>query len=80
MQRYYTEVLQYTSNYNLQSHCNAISFTNTGTTTAYINKYTLTVGATLTIAGNYGEIDTTEYKLNFPANTGEITVIRKMYL
>lgn len=80
MQRYYTEVLQYTSNYNLQSHCNAISFTNTGTTIAYINKYALAIGATLNISGNFGEIDTTEYKLNFPANTGEITVIRKIYI
>ena len=80
MQRYYTEVLQYTSNYNLQSHCNGISFTNTGATTAYINKYALAPGQNLAINGNYGEVDTTEYKLNFPANSGEVTVIRKIYI
>lgn len=80
MQRYITEVIQYNVNTNLQSKCNAISFTNTGTTNLYVNKYLLTVGQTLSIDGNAGELDVTEYKINFPANTGECSVIRKTYL
>jgi hypothetical protein len=80
MQKYYTEVMQYTSNYNLISNCNSISFTNNGTATAFVNKYPLGPGATLTISGNYGEIDVTEYKINFPANAGLMTVIRKLYI
>jgi hypothetical protein len=80
MQKYYTEVLQYTTNYNLTSNCNGISFTNTGSSTLFVNKYKLTPGATLSINGNYGELDTTQYKINFPANSGECTIIRKMYI
>ena len=80
MQRYITEVLQYSQNINLQSHCNGISFTNTGVTNLYVNKYLLTPSQTLSISGNVGEVDVTEYKINFPANTGECTVIRKTYI
>lgn len=80
MQNYYTEILQYASNYNLISNCNAISFTNTGTVNLFVNKYLLIPGAVLSIAGNAGEIDKTEYKINFPANSGECTVIRKIYI
>lgn len=80
MQKYYTEVIQYTSNYNLISNCNSISFTNTGTVNAYVNKFELAPGATLAIAGNFGEIDVTEYKISFPNNAGQLSVIRKMYL
>jgi len=80
MQRYITEVLQYTSNYNITSNCNAISFTNTGNTDLFVNKYFLTPNQTLAINGNAGEIDVTQYKINFPANAGECTVIRKIYM
>lgn len=43
--------------------CNAISFTNKGTDTVYINQLPLEAGESLSINGNIGEHDKTLYKV-----------------
>jgi len=80
MRRYKTEIIQYTTNINLTSNCNAIAFLNAGTSNAYIGKFTLTPGQGLEIDGNQEEIDTTTYVLEFDNNRGLMQVIRKFYI
>ena len=80
IQKYRTEVIQYATNNNLYANCNGISFVNTGTVDVLVNKYTITPGTSLTINGNAGEMDVTQYIINFPNGNGNLTVIRKFYV
>jgi hypothetical protein len=80
IQKYRTEVIQYATNNNLYSNCNGISFVNTGTVDVLVNKYTITPGTSLTINGNAGEMDVTQYIMYFPNGNGNLTVIRKFYV
>lgn len=79
MRKYFVDIIQYGSNNTIVSNCNSISFVNTGTVNAEVNKYILIPGASLTITGNADEIDTTNYQISFTGGTGILTVIRKHY-
>lgn len=79
MKKYIVDIIEYGTNNTLTSKCNAITFINTGTTNAYINKFLIAPNASLSIQGNENEIDVTTYQLAFTGGTGILTVIRKYY-
>jgi hypothetical protein len=79
MKKYILDFQQFGSNNNIVSQCNAITFVNTGTTDAFVNKFLLVAGASLVIGGNEGEIDTTVYTFYFTGGVGNLSVIRKYY-
>ena len=60
---------------------NAISFTNRGTDTAYINNEELPAGETLSINGLEGETDTTKYTVKWlsAATSKNVKVKQKFY-
>jgi hypothetical protein len=80
--RYKIDINQHSENILISSKCNAITFLNVGTTNVLINNVRLTPGANLSIQGNAGEIDVTEYRLDFGTNTGAngnlVQVIKKL--
>jgi len=79
--KYKIEVMQYNTTRKVASACNAITFYNAGTVTVKVQTIPLVAGATLSIQGNAGEIDITEYNLDFgTATNGVLTVIRKYNL
>lgn len=81
MTRYKIEVMQYNTTRKIASNCNAITFINGGAVTCLIQTIPIVAGASLAIEGNAGEMDVTEYNLDFGAATnGVITVIRKYNL
>lgn len=77
---YKTEFTQYTTNNQIQSNCNSITFINTGTINVQVNQFELSPSAQLTIGGNVGEIDRTIYNINFVgATNGVLSIIKKIY-
>jgi len=81
MTRYKIEVMQYNKTGKIAAACNAITFYNNGTIGVKVQTIELVAGATLSIQGNVGEIDMTEYNLDFgTATNGVLTVIRKYNL
>jgi hypothetical protein len=74
--------MQYTNNQDkLFSYCNSITFVNTGTSNALIGAYKIIPGAFLSIPGNLGEIDITQYSLSFSGSgVNNLTIIRKSYV
>lgn len=82
LQRYLVDVSQYTTNCEVASNCNSISFYNIGLTACKILNYSLAAGTgSLEIKGNVGELDVTVYQIDFgPTNTGLLQVIRKTYV
>lgn len=83
LQRYYVETKVYYTTANIGSDCNDITFINSGTTNLVVADVPLYPNQSLRIAGNRGEIDTTQYQLSFatPINTGnQLIVIRKLYI
>ena len=80
MNQYRIELAQYTENQRVTSSCNAITFINNGVTTILVNNFPVVAGASLDISGNAGEIDVTEYQLNFLGVIGNMWVIKKMFL
>lgn len=81
MQQFRNEFTQYTQNTVVKGNCNSITFVNTGTIDVQINQFILTPDAQLTLGGNIGEIDVTDYTINFQgATNGVVSVIKKIYL
>lgn len=79
MPNYQTEFQQYNKSFNLKANCNVITFVNNGGGIVYVNNYPLAAsGGTVQIAGNAGELDVTEYKVNMGASSGDVWVIRKI--
>ena len=84
---YYTDVQEYSTNCEVQSNCNSITFINMNLTAVKVDTVILKgspspteIGGSLSIDGNFGEKNITVYKLNFQGNyTGVIQVIRKFY-
>jgi hypothetical protein len=73
-------------NFPLDSLCNAVMITNTGTTLALVNNFPLHPGTpgtdngeALIIGGNEGEILKTQIQIRFPNNTGAVMVTQKVY-
>lgn len=66
----------------LKKNHNAISFTNRGTDTAYINNEELPAGETLSINGLEGETDKTNYSVKWlaAATSKNIRVKQKFYI
>lgn len=68
-----------TTQTEIRSDCNAITFINQGTADVLINNFTLQAGATLEIAGNEDEIDVTKYRISWGAASGPVYVLRKLF-
>lgn len=82
MIKYRTTTQPITSPDTITSECNAITFINRGTDTAYINGVTLPENESLSINGLPGEIDMTDYKISWDAaaTSKKVFVIRKVYV
>jgi len=80
MKKYRIDIQVLTQNNFVSSNCNAITFLNTGAGTVKINDFVLAANVSLVIEGNENELDTTSYQVMFPANTGNLTIFRKVYI
>jgi hypothetical protein len=81
MQQFRNEFTQYQQNIIIKGNCNSITFVNTGSIDVQINQFVLTPSAQLTLGGNIGEIDVTDYVINFQGVTnGLVSVIKKIYI
>jgi hypothetical protein len=84
LQPYVNDFKSYTKSQYVDSKCNAIGFfCFLGTPAqAIINDVaSIGFGQNFTVNGNYGEIDTTQYKLTIPNGAGgHVVVVRKIYL
>lgn len=79
MVSYKTEIQSFNTSFNMKANCNVITFINNGGSAVYVNNYPLAgSGGTLQIAGNAGEIDVTEYRVNMGTISGDVWVIRKV--
>lgn len=82
-QQFKTEVQAYhaPNNVDVDSFCIDILFYNGCAATIYVNGFPVSAGATYTISGNEGELNTTKYKLGFNGQTaGTVFVTRRKYL
>jgi hypothetical protein len=75
---YQTEFQQYNTSFKIVANCNVITFVNQGAATVYINNYPLVAGGNIQVAGNPGEVDKTEYRVNMGTTSGSVWVIRKV--
>lgn len=81
MKKFQLQFQQYFTNIRIPSECNALTILNKSTTVpVYVNNVVVNPGELFIVEGNEGEIDTTEYFLDFKTLQGEVTVIRKMYV
>ena len=81
-QKFYIETKFYYTNQKVSSECNDITFLNSGTTNVEVEGILLLPNQSLRIQGNIGELDTTEYQINFATliSTGnKLAVLRKLY-
>lgn len=79
---YVVNMVNYTSPGTIESACNAIIFINKGTSITVINGIQIFPSESLAIDGNFGEVDVTNYNLNFVTAAGEynsLVVVRKVY-
>lgn len=82
-QKFYIETKVYYTNQKISSECNDITFWNQGTTNVEIDGNLLYPNQSLRIAGNIGELDTTQYNIVFATliDTGnKLAVLRKLYI
>ena len=81
-QKFYIETKFYYTNQKVSSDCNDITFLNSGTTNVEVEGILLLPNQSLRIQGNVGELDTTQYQINFATlvSTGnKLAVLRKLY-
>jgi hypothetical protein len=71
----------------IDSNCNSITFINTGDMYCVIDSYRLSTGQSLSIQGNFYELNVHQYALKFVKDplipgtqVSELTVIRKIYV
>lgn len=79
-QKYYLSNQQYSQSGPIQSNCNAILFVNDGTSNAIVLGRVIAPGIALSISGNEGELDVTQYSVLFQgAGENILSVLRKVY-
>jgi len=80
MTKYKTEFANYQQTIKIPSNCNVITFVNNSTTVSFnVNNFPVLPGASFSVAGNEGEIDETEYNIDFgTTTTGSCWVIKKI--
>ncbi len=81
---YKNDFLNYYENTAVKSNCGDITFINQGASTLTLNgALILRPGNSITLPGNYNEIDITIYNVNFTQVAGlnnELVVIRKVFI
>ena len=75
-------MIQVSNTIDVDSNCNSITFSNTGTGVIYIDKFPLSSNQTISITGNANEICVNKFKILFTvgASGQACTVIRKTYI
>ena len=83
LQKYYVEFKNFYVSQQVSSNCNDITFLNLGLNPVTIaGTITLQQNQSLQISGNLGELDTTEYQIQFSVYqsvNNNLAVIRKLY-
>lgn len=83
LQKYYVEFKNFYVSQQVSSNCNDITFLNLGSNPVTIaGTITLQQNQSLQISGNLGELDTTEYQIQFSVYqsvNNNLAVIRKLY-
>ena len=82
-QKFYIETKFYYNSQKVSSDCNDITFWNQGTTNVEIDGNLIYPNQSLRIAGNIGEIDTTQYNVVFStynSPNNKLAVIRNLYI
>jgi len=82
-QKFYIETKFYYNSQKVSSDCNDITFWNQGTTNVEIDGNLIYPNQSLRIAGNIGELDTTQYNVVFSSYNdpnNKLAVIRKLYI
>jgi hypothetical protein len=78
---YTVEFESYTGDDTIVSNCNEILILNRGEKTATVNGVPMSRGTQLSVSGNAGETDVTEYELTFSGSgSADVLVIRKKYV
>jgi len=81
--KYYIETKFYETNFKVSSDCNDITFICLGANNVTIQGVPLVQNQSLRFTGNRGEIDTTQYEIQFAsafAAGNLVAVLRKMYI
>ena len=81
--KYYIETKFYQTNFKVSSDCNDITFICLGANSVTIQGIPLVQNQTLRLTGNRGELDTTQYEIQFanPFSAGNnVAVLRKLYI
>ena len=81
--KYYIETKFYNTNVKVSSDCNDITFICLGANGCTIQGIPLVQNQSLRFTGNRGEIDTTQYEINFATAfnvNNNIAVLRKLYI
>jgi len=80
VRKYRTLFENYQDSVRLYSNCAGITFINNGLATVYVNNFPVAGGASLSIDANENEEDVTEYQVNFAGSTGDLWVIKRVFL
>lgn len=82
MKSYVNDFLSITTDQKVESLCNEIAFTNSGTQNILVNGRTIVPGETISISGNGDEKDVTDYNVSFSSSdtAPKCDVIRKRYV
>lgn len=81
MKEYKIDVLTIVQDQAIRSDCGDITFINRGITAATINaSINLSTNQSISLSGNYNEIDRTIYTVKFAGGTGRLIVFRKVYI
>lgn len=81
--KYYIETKFYETNFKVSSDCNDITFICLGANAVTIQGIPLVQNQSLRFTGNRGEIDTTQYEIQFAsafAAGNFVAVLRKLYI
>lgn len=81
MKEYKIDILSIVQDQAIRSDCGDITFINRGITNATINDSIILVNnQSISLSGNYNEIDRTIYNVKFTGGTGRLIVFRKVYI
>lgn len=81
--KYYIETKFYNTNFKVSSDCNDITFICLGANAVTIQGIPLVQNQSLRFTGNRGELDTTQYEIQFAsafAAGNQVAVLRKLYI
>jgi hypothetical protein len=78
--KYITETKTITQNGQVDSNANSIVFLNTGTGNVFVDGIRITPGTSISILGNFNEMNIKVYSVLFVGGSPQLTIIYKRYV